>query len=167
MSTFDEIMEEVSHKYEAKISDSITACSLLVLAMEHAGGCITEPIDEVSIAIEKVKKQMGNEQIKYEKYDSYKIEKHILGNILLDESLIDKAIELGLTKDYFIIKENKEIYAAIIGLYVKHKSIDLITVKSKCKTVPVSYLSSLTDNLCECDPVDLMVCVIDKATVGK
>lgn len=75
------------------------------------------------------------------------IEDIVLGTILLDNTVTDKAIE-NITGDMFLSPRNRKIFEAIKKCYDKNIKVDIVTVinelKKIDKTITVSDLSNLT-----------------------
>lgn len=84
---------------------------------------------------------------------SLESERGVLGGILLDNSAIDRVIELGLMDEDFYQEGHKKIFATIIQLNTKGEPADIVTVSNALRASGsmegvggASYLSSLLEH---------------------
>ena len=78
-------------------------------------------------------------------------EKSLLGAILLDEEVLADASELVTAQDFYD-KNHQRIFAGMIGLYERHKPVDLLTLTDELRNKDTleqiggsAYLSELTN----------------------
>ena len=78
-------------------------------------------------------------------------EKSLLGAILLDEEVLADASELVTAQDFYD-KNHQRIFAGMIGLYERHKPVDLLTLTDELRNKDMleqiggsAYLSELTN----------------------
>ena len=68
---------------------------------------------------------------------SAEAEQSVLGAILIDSDNIASVMDILPTSDYFYLATHREIYKAMIELFVTSQPVDIVTVLCFCRRIAI------------------------------
>ena len=98
-------------------------------------------------------------------------EQAVLGSMLVDKDAVIAAVEILVPEDFYR-EDNKEIYAAMMELYVLGKHIDMITIIDQLKlrgtlekVGDATYIATLIDNVPTTSNIESYVKIVEEKSV--